>query len=219
VSRNAALDDVVMTDVCPFTLGVAAQREGSEGLFVVPIVERNAIVPISRNHPFSTVRDKQTQLTVSVYQGENIRPEDNVLIGELTVGVPSNKAGHESIDVRFTYDVSGALEVEVASLSTGERKAAIFRNSSGLSEQEIAARFKNMSEIKLHPRELLPNKALLARAERLYTQHLGESREAIAALIQQFEHEIQSQHNRDQKALRQNFARTLDYFERSMFQD
>jgi molecular chaperone HscC len=219
MSRNEALDDVVMTDVCPFTLGVAAQQDGSDGLFVVPIIERNAIVPISRNHPFTTVRDKQSKLTISVYQGENIRPDTNILIGELTVDVPPNKAGHESVDVRFTYDVSGALEVEVASLSTGERKTAIFRNNSGLSEQEIATRFKSLSEIKLHPREQLPNKALLARAERLYTQHLGETRTAIASLIQQFQHEILSQRNRDLEAVRQNLARALDHFERSIFQD
>ena len=220
VTRNEALEDVVMTDVCPFTLGVAAHpREGPVDLVVFPIIERNAMVPISRSDVFWSAYDGQTILGIPVYQGENVRPADNVLIGELTLKIPSNKAGEEGVDVRFTYDVSGALEVEVTVLSTGEKTAAVFRNSSGLSEDEIATRFKALSEIKLHPREQLPNRELIARAERLYAQHLGENRRAVMVLIQEFEREIMSQSQRDLDGVRRSFALALDRFEGSVFRD
>jgi molecular chaperone HscC len=220
VSRNEALEDVVMTDVCPFTLGVAAHsRDARDDLVVFPIIERNAMVPISRSDVFWSAYDGQTTLEVPVYQGENVRPADNVLIGELSVQVPSNKAGHEGVDVRFTYDVSGALEVEATVLSTGEKQTGVFRNSSGLSEDEIATRFKALSEIKLHPREQLPNRALIARAERLYAQHLGENRMAVLGLIQEFEREITSQSRRDLDGVRRGFAFALDRFEGSVFRD
>ena len=220
VTRNEALEDVVMTDVCPFTLGVAAHpREGPVDLVVFPIIERNAMVPISRSEVFWAVYDGQTKLGIPVYQGENVRPADNVLIGELTLKIPSNKAGEEGVDVRFTYDVSGALEVEVTVLSTGAKTAAVFRNSSGLSEDEIATRFKALSEIKLHPREQLPNRELIARAERLYAQHLGENRRAVMVLIQEFEREIMSQSQRDLDGVRRSFALALDRFEGSVFRD
>jgi len=219
-SRDEALSDVVMTDVCPFTLGVGAQNDLSDPtLFVVPIIERNAMVPISRSHSFWTVSDKQTTIDITVYQGENLRAVDNVLIGEVSIGVPPNKAGQEGVDVRFTYDVNGVLEVEVAALSTGEKKAAIFRNNSGLSDEELEARFKALSDIKLHPRDQLPNKALIARAERLYAQHLGENREMLARMIHDFEREILSQTTKDLDEVRRAFSQSLDQFDRAVFQD
>ena len=60
-----------------------------------------------------------------------------MLIGEITIEVPANKAGEEGIDVRFTYDVNGALEVEVTALTTKETRSAVFRNNAGLSEAEL----------------------------------------------------------------------------------
>ena len=217
-SRNEALDDVVMTDVCPFTLGTEAIGDDNVPM-VVPIIERNAMVPISRSKPFWTREHGQKVMHIGVFQGEHLRPEDNVLIGELKVKIPYNAAEKEGADVRFTYDVSGALEVEVTTLSTRETTKAVFRNSSGLSDQEVEARFQALSAIKLHPREFLPNKTVLSRAERLYTQHLGHAREEIGRLIKRFESEILSQTTRDHDSLRQRLSRELDVFEQSIFRD
>jgi molecular chaperone HscC len=215
-ARSAALEDTVVTDVSPFTLGVAAQSQGdSRSLTVVPLIERNAMVPISRTKPFTTVSDGQKLIRVPVYQGENLRPEGNVLVGEITIDVPPRKAGEEGIDVRFTYDVNGALEVEVTALTTGETRSAIFRNSTGLSETELKARFAALAEIKLHPRDQLPNRVLIARAERLYQDHLGEAREAVAELLMRFERDVAVEMGREVERIRRDFALALDRFERS----
>ena len=215
-ARAAALEDVVVTDVSPFTLGVAAQSSGdSQFMTVVPLIERNAMVPISRTKPFTTVADGQKVIRVPVYQGENLRPEGNVLIGEITIEVPANKAGEEGIDVRFTYDVNGALEVEVTALTTKETRSAVFRNNAGLSEAELKMRFAAMAEIKLHPRDQLPNRVLIARAERLYQEHLGEAREALAELLMRFERDLAAQSGREVERIRRDFALALDRFERS----
>ncbi len=215
-ARSAALEDTVVTDVSPFTLGVAAQSQADgRSLTVVPLIERNAKVPISRTRPFTTVSDGQKLIRVPVYQGENLRPEGNVLVGEITIDVPANKAGEEGIDVRFTYDVNGALEVEVSALTTGETRSAIFRNSTGLSEAELAERFAALAEIKLHPRDQLPNRVLIARAERLYQDHLGEAREALAELLVRFERDVSTEMGREVERIRRDFALALDRFERS----
>lgn len=214
VGRAAALEDVVMTDVCPHTLGIAvAPDRNSEQQHISPLIQRNAIVPISRSNSYSTLRDNQRAIKVEVYQGENLRPHDNVHVGTLEVPVPPGPAGRESVDVRFTYDINGALEVEVTVLSTNIRRREIFRNNAGLSQEDLETRFAALASIKLHPRERLENRTLIARAERLYAENLGEQREAVRDLLQRFEHEIAGDRLKDVEAVRAAFARALDAFE------
>ena len=219
VERNSALDDTVMTDVCPHTLGIASLMEG-EGptLLVVPIIQRNAMVPISRAKTFSTVRDNQKILRVEVYQGENMRPQDNVHIGAIEVRVPSGRAGEQVIEVRFTYDINGALEVRVKVLSTGHQEQAIFQNNSGLSAAELQTRFEALDEIKLHPREQMENRSLIARAERLYAENTGMRRDEILVGLRQFSAAILDDHARDLTSVREGFARFLDAYEPFRFQ-
>ncbi|TRA87338.1 molecular chaperone HscC [Rhizobium rhizogenes] len=211
-ARHEALDEIIMTDVCPYTLGIASveQAYGLNELLMSPIIERNAIIPQSREQFYSTTVDGQTKIDVQVYQGENMRPSQNILIGNLEVPVPLGKAGSQCIGVRFTYDVSGALEVEVKILSTGELKRKVFQNQSSLTESEIALRFKELSKIKLAPREQQENLALVARAERLYAEAIGEQRQQISALMAQFIAALDNQRLRDARPLREKFAKQLD---------
>ena len=209
-----------MTDVCPYTLGVAtveSAKKEARALYVMPIIERNAVVPISRAKRLVTLEDNQKAISVDVYQGENLRPENNIYLGSLLIDIPRGPAGNEAVDVRFTYDINGALQVEVNVLSTGRTSAKIFNNSLGLTEDELRARFASLQTIKLPPREQIPNKALLARAERLYAEQLGDGREILHHLIRKFEAEIANQQLRDQDALRKEFAKLLDSFERFPF--
>lgn len=218
-ARAAALEDVVMTDVCPHTLGIDSHSDETDGLVISPIIERNAIVPISRTKRYQTISNRQRSIEVGVYQGENIRPEDNVALGTIEVPVPPAPAGQEKIDVCFTYDVNGALEVVVSVVSTGISKRAIFKNSSSLSEAELERRFTALSAIKLHPREQMENKAIIARAERLYANQLGLARDAIKELIGRFLYDISSQHVKDPGELRDAYSAELDMYERSVFDE
>ncbi len=218
--RDAALNDVVMTDVCPYTLGIAAvdnsSPPGTEP-HVAPIIERNAVVPISRTKRFFAEENNQRQAAVQVFQGENLRPEHNVHLGAVPIDVPPGPPGTRGVDICFTYDINGALQVEATVLATGRKSSKIFRNSMGLSEEELTARFAALEAIKLPPREQAANKALLARAERLYAEHSGEAREHLRRALARFETEISDQRVRSHDAARQAFARLLDSFERSPF--
>ena len=215
-ARDGALADVVMTDVCPFTLGIAVNDPTSpERRAMSPLIERNAIVPISRSGRYCTIEDNQASITVEAFQGENLRPSQNVKIGEVKVGVPLGPAGRESIDVRFTYDVNGALEVEVAVASTGLRERRVFRNETNLSAQELDQRFLALAQIKTPPREQAENRALIARAERLYAESLGAQRERIKRLLADFETALMDQRLRDFDGLRRRFSEALDGFERT----
>ena len=69
---------------------------------------------------FSTAADYQSEVKIEILQGEEPYAEDNVQLGVVTVAVPKKKKGMESVDVRFTYDINGILEVEVTVVSTGK---------------------------------------------------------------------------------------------------
>ncbi|MNJ26530.1 Chaperone protein HscC [compost metagenome] len=116
------------------------------------------------------------------------------MIGELEVEVPKDKAGEQSIDVRFTYDINGILEVEVTTSSTGQKKTIIIEKNPGkMTAEEIAQRLNELKDIKIHPRERSENRLLLAKGERLYEEALGEKRAEIAFLLEQFERVLASQ--------------------------
>ncbi len=118
--------------------------------------------------------------------------------------------------MRYTYDINGALEVEITTVSTQTIERRTFLNESNLSEAEINSRFAALGNQAATP-ENRPKTALIARAERLYTEALGLAREAIKSLIVQFEAAIDDPHSRDKDTARRNFAVALDQFERSVF--
>jgi len=90
---------MVVTDVCPFTLGIAISKKlGMEirGGYFMPIINRNTTIPVSRVDRVSTLHANQTEVKVAVFQGENRRTKDNLQLGEFTVkGIPprSRRAG------------------------------------------------------------------------------------------------------------------------------
>jgi len=217
-ARDAALEDVIMTDVCPFTLGTKIHDPlMPDNASFSPIIERNSIVPISRSKRYVTIQDNQTILQFEVLQGEHLRPSQNIKIGEITVPVPPAPKGTQGVDVRYTYDINGALEVEVTTLSTKTVERRIFHNQANLDDRELEARFATLSAIKLPPREHAENHVLIARAERLYAETLGQARETIHLLLQQFEVAINDPYLRDKESVRRQFSEQLKQFERSMF--
>ncbi len=189
--RDAALDEVVMTDICPYTLGIEIVDEYSLGHFedgvFAPIIERNTVIPASRSKRFYTTADFQRGIAVSIFQGESRLVKDNVFLGRVEVAVPPKKRGEESIDVRFTYDINGLLEVDVTVLSSGaQRQLVIEQNPGVLKPEEIKSRLATLAALKVHPREQTENVAALARADRIYQQSLGQVREHVGHMISAF---------------------------------
>ncbi|WP_174279225.1 Hsp70 family protein, partial [Sphingomonas bacterium] len=155
-ARDAALDEVRLTDVCPFTLGVATSERDAfgqlqAGIFA-PIIERNTVVPASREHRFQTVQDRQVRIRFEVYQGEARRASDNILLDTIEVPVPPRPAGEVQVDVRFSYDASGLLEVDVAVPATDQRLRWVVSEGDG-AEGSLDARRAALARLKVHPRD------------------------------------------------------------------
>ena len=91
-----------------------------------PILERGTVIPASRVKTFSTMSDNQKEILVEVFQGEHASCEKNRKLGEYSLrGLPPGPAGSQSIDVRFSYDLNGLLEVDMTILSTGKRETLV----------------------------------------------------------------------------------------------
>ncbi|WP_444910113.1 Hsp70 family protein [Microbulbifer sp. TRSA005] len=194
--KNSALDDIVLTDVCPYTLGTGIVNEDSPqlGNYFLPIIERNTVVPVSIVRSVCTARDDQEEVCIDIYQGENRLVKKNVYLGELTVPVPKKPRGEEVVEVRYSYDMNGLLEVDVTVISTGKTFNKLVEFTPGaLNEQDKAQALEKLAKLKFHPREDEENRALLARGERLYEASLGEQRDYIAKLLASFDRVLDKQ--------------------------
>ena len=216
--RDAALEEVVLTDVCPYTLGIETSlqygRQIESGHYL-PIIERNSVVPVSRTREVVTLHDQQTQVRVQIFQGESRLVKDNILLGELRVDVPPRKAGEVSLTVRFTYDINGLLEAEVTTGITGETRRLVIENNPGvLNKEEVAQRLTSLQALKVHPRERQVNSLLVARLDRLFQESLGDQRMYVGELAAHFQHALDSQ---DEQRIREAYTeivRHLDELER-----
>jgi molecular chaperone HscC len=153
-----------------------------------------------------------------VYQGEARLVKDNVFLGNIEVPLPSKKKGEVDIEVRFTYDVSGVLEAEVLLPQTGERYKAIISDNAGvLTPEQIAQRFTELDALKIHPRDQMENRTLLARAERLYQQLRGDLREHLGRQIIYFEQALETQDKKQFGPAAEGFGQLLDELEHQSF--
>lgn len=215
-SRNAALDDIVLTDVCPYTLGTGIINEDSpdQGEYFLPIIERNTVVPVSVVRSVCTASDNQTELRVDVYQGENRLVKKNVYLGELSVPVPKGPRGKESVDIRYSYDMNGLLEVDVTVVSTGKTYNKLIEFTPGaLNEKEKAAALEKLAALKFHPREDEVNRALIARGGRLYEASLGQQRELISRALGEFDRVLNGQNPSEIKKAQVGLREFLDRFD------
>lgn len=217
--RNEALKEVVLTDVCPYTLGIETTKRLGPNQFdsghFDPIIERNTPIPVSKVESYSTLHDNQSQIRVHIYQGESRLVQNNIKLGEMLVDVPPDKAGEQSIDVRFTYDINGILEVEVTVCSTGVKKRVVIEKNPGkLTPEEIESRLQELKEIKIHPRERSENRLLLAKGERLYEETIGEKRAEIGFLLEQFERVLATQKEQEIKKAAAELRQRLEHLER-----
>jgi molecular chaperone HscC len=189
IDKHAGLDDVVLTDVCPYTLGTEVNGpDGVSGGHFLPIIERNSVVPVSIVRSVQTASDNQTAVRVNIYQGENRLVDKNVFLGSLEIKVPKGPKGKEVIDIRYSYDMNGLLEVDVTVLSTNKTVSKVIEHSPGsLTEAEKAKSQKRLAEYKFHPRDHEINRMVVAKGERLYATSLGEKRDYIAKLLSEFD--------------------------------
>ena len=203
--RNKVFKERILTDVCPFTLGTEIV-----GRRFAPIIPRNTTVPTSRSEYFYTIEDYQSQVTVGIYQGESLNIDDNLFLGEFLLDVPQNLAGKEAINVRFTYDINGILEVEAKVVSTGVKKSKLIINGD-LSEEEKNEKIKMLEEIKIQSENKNKDKLLLERANRIYAEIVNtEIRNHISGYLKNYQMVVATGDRIRIQKTKESFSQFLD---------
>lgn len=217
-ARHAALDDVVMTDVCPFTLGYEVSvplgpNQWEAGHFS-PLIERNTVVPASRANEISPLEQHQREINLMIYQGESPFVRDNVRIGQLRVPLPADLKADKTVEVRYTYDTSGILEVEATPVATKKTLRLVIEGTPGtLTRAEIDKRLKELAALKIHPRDEQENAAIIARLRAAYENSLGDQRQHVGHILAQFEAVLHTHDKRQIQDARAQIEEILSRFE------
>lgn len=217
-ARHAALDDVVMTDVCPFTLGYEVSvplgpNQWEAGHFS-PLIERNTVVPASRANEISPLEQHQREINLMIYQGESPFVRDNVRIGQLRVPLPADLKADKTVEVRYTYDTSGILEVEATPVATKKTLRLVIEGTPGtMTRAEIDKRLKELAALKIHPRDEQENAAIIARLRAAYENSLGDQRQHIGHILAQFEAVLHTHDKRQIQDARTQIEEILSRFE------
>lgn len=196
--RHKAVKEVILTDVCSFTLGTEVSVERAYGMYeaghFLPIIERNTVIPASRTERLYTLHDNQETIRIRVLQGESRFAVNNLYLGSLEISIPKNKAGAEAVDVTYTYDINSLLEVEAKVVSTGEVKKQIIKGKENdMTPKQIEERMEELSYLKIPPREQEENRLLLLKGERIYEESTGNERILLDMWLRAFEDALNTQ--------------------------
>lgn len=217
-ARDVAFREIVMTDVCPYTLGVEVSHTDEhqrvhQGLFS-PLIERNTVIPASRVATYQPAHDFQEVLELRVFQGESPEVAHNVFLGQLELPLARKRKDENPVRVRFTYDVNGLLEVHAQVVATGVEKQLVIEQNPGLlTPQQIRERLDALATLKVHPRDQQGNLALLARAARLYEEHTADARREIGVRLLAFKAALETQEPREIERARRSLGELLDHLD------
>lgn len=191
VARHEALRERLVTDVLTHTLGVAVVRE-LDGVYLPdrldPILGRGTALPCSRRQHYRTMHPEQDSVTIRVFEGEHRDASRNQELASVTIDELPPTESHHELEVRFTHDTSGLLEIEASIEALGrEARCVVQRGGLTYTEQEQTEQLRSLANLKTHPRELLPNRWLLERANRVLPWLSGHDRATVDRLLDFFE--------------------------------
>ncbi len=201
IELNEGVEDIVLTDVSPHTMGVMVSKKRGGVItkgFFSPIIDRNTTLPVSKSEVYSTFHHEQDEIDLKVYQGESRFTKDNHFVGNLKLNGLSHDPNEEqnggAVEVRFTYDMNGLLEVEATIISTQRKITKVFEQRPGMMDKnDIKAALEKLKPLKIHPRDALPNRYKLERAYGLYEDLIGDDRALLEHFIDRFEHVLGEQ--------------------------
>src|SRR5690554_6499306 len=127
------VEDVVLLDVTPLTLGIETL-----GGVMTPLIEANSTIPTSKSQVFSTAADNQSSVEIHVLQGERAQASANRTLGRFHLdGIPPAPRGMPQIEVTFDLDANGVINILAKDKGTGKEQTIRIESSSGLSDEEI----------------------------------------------------------------------------------
>ena len=216
--RDENIKDVVVTDICPFSLSTSTYNEQNPELELSTVlIPKNSVLPTSKKMTLRTVHKGQTKVNISVFQGQAMYAKENLFLGQAFIHVPRNMHDYESFDLIYSYDINSMLYVEAVVHSTKEHY--IFRVSKGdvLEKVDASVRLDSIKEVSLGLYQNNEVDALLARIERIYREVDEETQDYLMKLHTEFTKDMESLINNIQKRKRliNQVSRILNQIEES----
>ena len=201
--RDENIKDVVVTDICPFSLSTSTYNEQNPGLELSTVlIPKNSVLPTSKKMTLRTVHKGHTKVNISVFQGQAMYAKENLFLGQAFIHVPRNMHDYESFDLIYSYDINSMLYVEAIVHSTQEHY--IFRVSKGdvLEKVDASVRLDSIKEVSLALYQNNEVDALLARIERIYQEVDEETQDYLMRLHSEFTKDMETLINNIQKRKR-----------------
>lgn len=201
--RDENIKDVVVTDICPFSLSTSTYNEQNPDLELSTVlIPKNSVLPTSKKMTLRTVHKGQTKVNISVFQGQAMYAKENLFLGQACIHVPRNIHDYESFDLIYSYDINSMLYVEAIVHST--KKHYIFRVSKGdvLEKVDASVRLDSIKEVSLALYQNNEVDVLLARIERIYQEVDDETQDYLMRLHAEFTKDMETLINNIQKRKR-----------------
>lgn len=212
-NRNEDFKDVILTDICPFSLGTAVQDMRTMELIMDFIIQRNSMLPTSKTHDYFAASNDQTGLRIAIYQGESVVPANNIKLGELNLTCPPTAIRSFIASVKLTYDINGILVVDVTTNDGKTHSKVILSESNTMTDEQIAKCKAQLDKLRLAPSSDEEYRLLIARAERIIEETLSFERQQIINALMNYKTCLANGNDRDIRIMTKRLNKFLDQIE------
>ncbi|MDD3923914.1 MAG: Hsp70 family protein [Erysipelotrichaceae bacterium] len=209
-TRNNTVKNIILTDVCPFSLGVGIINDEYS-----VIIAKNSSLPCSQTSLYTTIQDDQSKIKFVIYQGDDYQASMNKELARIIINVPPLPKGEANVSLKFSYDINGILNVEAVSEIAQRNKTIITNNM--LDEETIDKKRKELDQLINNTFYYPEANYLLERAKVMYQDVPINVREHLGHAIIQFERVLNN--GKATTILRncKSFSKYLDYIALSDF--
>ena len=208
-AKNEQLKDIVMTDICPFSLGVKSHDCNDEAVMSF-IIERNSMLPCSNERSYYAYHEQQTKVEFNVYQGESIIPENNTFLGNLSIDCPPTPKGEFIASVRMTYDINGILIIDITNKDLVTVTKTLIGNNIRLSDKEKERIKARLDKLRFDRDKDEEQEFLVSRAERIIEETLSFERQAVIDALTSFKAVMQNGNSIQKRKAKESFSELLD---------
>ena len=210
--KNQQLKDVVMTDICPFSLGVDC-HDVNDDIVMSFIIDRNSMLPCSQIKSYYAIHDNQTEVNFRIYQGESIIPENNIFLGSLSIACPPTNRNAFIATCRMTYDINGILVIDVTNKDNVTVSKTLVRNNVKLTEKEIETIKARLDNLRFSDDVDEESQLLISRAERVIEETISYERDFLMNALGVFKLTMNKGNTVEKRNAKEGFKNLLDQLE------
>ena len=210
--KNQQLKDVVMTDICPFSLGVDC-HDMNDDIVMSFIIDRNSMLPCSQIKSYYAIHDYQTEVNFRIYQGESIIPENNIFLGSLSIACPPTNRNAFIATCRMTYDINGILVIDVTNKDNVTVSKTLVGNNVKLTEKEIETIKARLDNLRFSDDVDEESQLLISRAERVIEETISYERDFLMNALGVFKLTMNKGNTVEKRNAKEGFKNLLDQLE------